>query len=153
MTDENKSPEPPDQDPVMADDVCDAYGVPRGSRRSEVHDDYGAAAQQDGRWMWTWDRKGDRVQVWIPKDPAADGLAGLREENSAREAAMTPEQLANAANGSAAGFVRVVPRELLLAVELAFIAQWLYNQHERCAAADTACQAIAKVYARAEAGR
>jgi len=27
-------------DPILSDDVCDAYGVPRGSRRSEVHDDY-----------------------------------------------------------------------------------------------------------------
>jgi len=32
-------------DPVLSDDVCDAYGVPRGSRRSEVHDDYPAPAR------------------------------------------------------------------------------------------------------------
>lgn len=30
----------PVADPVLPDDLCDAYGVPRGSRRSEVADDH-----------------------------------------------------------------------------------------------------------------
>jgi hypothetical protein len=34
-------PEPPVTDPVLSDDLCDAYGVPRGSRRSEVDDNSG----------------------------------------------------------------------------------------------------------------